>query len=100
MKRIRPMYFVFAALIVQFVTVYLIYESVGGGNSSRMMAGSLASMILIGIALIISIIKIIYNKSKGIKNKIGQNIIFWFFSIIYMGILLVGFKFIQLYPHI
>lgn len=100
MKRIRPMFFVFAALIVQFVTVYLIYDSVDKSNSSRIMAGNLASIILIALAILISIIKMIANKSKGIKNRIGLNIIFWFFSIIYIGILAAGFKFIELYPDI
>lgn len=100
MKIIRPMYFVLAALIVQFVTVYLIFNSVDMSNSSRIMAGNLASIILIVLAIILSIIKMIYNKAKGSKNRIGLNIIFWFFSIINIGILVAGFKFIELYPDI
>ncbi|SHH26548.1 hypothetical protein [Clostridium grantii] len=100
MKKIRPMYFVFAALLVQFVTIYVVWISVDQNNSSRLMAGNVSSVVLIVFAIIMSIIKMIYNKRKKIKNRVGLNIIFWFFSLIYIGILVAGFKFLELYPGI
>ena len=100
MKKIRPMYFVFAALLVQFVTIYIVWISVDQNNSSRLMAGNVYSVVLIVFAIIMSIIKMIYNKRKKIKNRVGLNIIFWFFSLIYIGILVAGFKFLELYPGI
>jgi hypothetical protein len=100
MKKIRPMYFIFASLLVQFVTIYLVWISVDQNSSSKLMAANVSSVVLIVFAIIISLIKIVYNKRKKIKNSMGLNIIFWFFCLIYIGILIAGFKFLELYPGI
>ncbi|WP_461207740.1 hypothetical protein [Clostridium sp. DL1XJH146] len=100
MKYIKPMYFVFSAFIVQAVTLYLVYESVDSQNSSRLMAGNLASIILVIIAIVFSIIKLIYDKKKENENKISWNVIFWLLCIILIGILVSSYKFIELYPAI